>query len=111
VLTGDMGLPSKTLSPNGTIINSSGSAYNDVFVFRAGEAQGDLVTDFYGAGRTVGDSLEFAGYGAGTITQLGASDSYTITADAAHGGITETFRLAGVFNLDTHVGSNDFLFV
>jgi hypothetical protein len=112
ILTGD-GTASLTSpkTPNITIIATSGSAYNDVFVFHAGEAQGDLVTDFYGAGRYAGDRLEFDGYGAGTIAQVGSTDSYAITADAAHGGITETIRLAGVFDLDTHVGSNDFLFV
>jgi Ca2+-binding RTX toxin-like protein len=92
---------------------TDGSVANDVFVFHLGEANGDVVTDFYGAGKTLGDQLEFHGYGAGTIARVGSSDFYAITPDAAHGGpaMAETIELRGVFNLDTHTGSNDFLFL
>jgi hypothetical protein len=82
-------------------------------VFHLGEANGDTVTDFYGAGIVGGDHLELAGYGAGTIAQVNSSDFYVITPDAAHGGaaMAETIHLTGVFNLNTHPGSDDFLFV
>ena len=41
-----------------------GGAGNDIFVFRPGEANGDLVTDFVGNGPAPGDALQFVGYGA-----------------------------------------------
>jgi len=69
----------------------------DTFVFTAGEAEGDSVSDF--AGGESGDVLVFHGYGNGTITRIGTSDSYQIKADAAHGGVVETIRLEGVTNL------------
>src|SRR5690606_36491655 len=52
-----------------------------------------------GAGVAGGDVLVFTGYGNGTITRIGATDTYLITADAAHGSGSETIRLAGVTNL------------
>ncbi|KQP63982.1 hypothetical protein ASF41_22150 [Methylobacterium sp. Leaf111] len=90
----------------------TGGGGNDTFVFRLGETQGDKVTDFTGAGATIGDHLEFRGFGAGaTFTHAANSDLYTITADAAHGSVSETFQLVGVTNLDllTGAGHNDVL--
>ncbi|KQP75794.1 hypothetical protein ASF60_23195 [Methylobacterium sp. Leaf113] len=84
----------------------TGGAGNDTFVFRFGATVGDKVLDFTGAGVTVGDSLAFYGFGTGaTLAQVGTSDSYTIKADAAHGGMSETFQLVGVTNLDLLSGS------
>ncbi len=90
----------------------TGGAGNDLFVFHKGEARGDVVADFSGAGAAVGDRLAFYGYGAGAIQRIGASDSYSIIPDAAHGGVAgaETIRLVNVFNLNTAVGGNDFKF-
>ena len=92
----------------------TGGAGNDTFVFRFGEANGDAVLDFTGAGAAVGDVLKFVGYGAGTITHGATADSYVITPDAKHGGATaaETIQVAGVANLDLATGSghNDVLF-
>ncbi|WP_156653326.1 hypothetical protein [Methylobacterium sp. Leaf111] len=34
------------------------------------------------------------------------SDHYTITADAAHGSVSETFQLMDVINLDLLTGTN-----
>ena len=79
-------------------------------MFQRGETQGDKVLDFTGAGVDPGDHLEFRGFGAGaTVTQVGNSDFYTITAE--DGGASETFQLAGVFNLDlaTGMSHNDVL--
>ncbi|KQP76730.1 hypothetical protein ASF41_02920 [Methylobacterium sp. Leaf111] len=90
----------------------TGGLGDDTFVFRLGEAHGDKVTDFTGAGLASGDHLEFYGFGAGaTFTHAANSDLYTITADAAHGGASETFQLVGVTNLDllTGTGHNDVL--
>ncbi len=41
----------------------TGGAGNDTFVFNAGFANGATVTDFVGNGASVGDSLEFHGFG------------------------------------------------
>jgi len=77
----------------------TGDAGTDTFVFVAGEADGDTITDFAGAGAQGGDVLVFNGYGNGSITRIGTSNSYTIKADAAHGGVSETIRIVGVTNL------------
>jgi Ca2+-binding RTX toxin-like protein len=54
-----------------TLIGSTG---NDTFVFVAGEANGDVITDFNGNGVAAGDSLELSGYGAGaTFTNIDAT--------------------------------------
>jgi Ca2+-binding RTX toxin-like protein len=52
----------------------TGNAGNDTFVFHMGEGNGDLVVDFAGNGAGLGDSLQFAGYGAGaTFTNVDAT--------------------------------------
>ncbi|KQP74752.1 hypothetical protein ASF41_17350 [Methylobacterium sp. Leaf111] len=85
----------------------TGGGGNDTFVFHAGETQGDQVVDFTGAGAAVGDALAFYGFGSGAkLSQIGTTDSYTITADAAHGGASETFQLVGVTNFDLLTGTN-----
>jgi len=81
-----------------------GGEGGDSFVFNFGEANGDTVVDFAAA---AGDVLDFFGYGAGaTLTQVGETDSWTITADEAHGSATETITLTNVFSLNTQ----DYLF-
>ncbi len=88
-----------------------GGSGMDTFVFHAGAAGGDSVYDFSSAGAAVGDMLMFDGFGAGTIAQVGATDHYILTADVAHGGLSEEIVLTGVTNLDLGMGSNDFMFV
>ncbi|WP_298951270.1 calcium-binding protein [uncultured Methylobacterium sp.] len=91
----------------------TGGAGNDTFVFRAGEAKGDVVTDFTGAGRAAGDQLKFVGYGKNaSLTQVGRSDFYTVHADPLLGGFSETIQIAGVTNLDviSGAGHNDVIF-
>jgi len=86
----------------------TGGAASDTFVFRRGEASGDRVTDFGGAGQVGGDQLRFTGYGAGAwLEHVGTSDTYVIHAGAAFGGVTETIRIDGVTNL----ASSDWVFV
>ncbi|MDF8335002.1 cadherin domain-containing protein [Novosphingobium cyanobacteriorum] len=86
----------------------TGGDGNDTFQMQRGEANGDVVTDFTGAGVAGGDVLYLVGYGAGaTITQVGATDSYVIKAGPAFGGVTETIRLVGVTNLT----SGDYVFI
>jgi hypothetical protein len=48
-------------------------------VFRKGEANGDVVLDYNGRGALAGDSIELAGYAAGTtFTQVGNSNVWRI---------------------------------
>jgi Ca2+-binding RTX toxin-like protein len=86
-----------------------GGSGNDVFVFMAGQANGDQVADFFGAGATAADVLRFEGYGAGTLAHVGGTDFYTITSQ--DGTITDTVRVTGIFNLNINPGSNDYLFM
>ena len=54
----------------------TGGAGNDVFVFTKGEANGDVITDFWGKGASEGDSIVLAGYAAGTtFTRVGPGSS------------------------------------
>jgi Ca2+-binding RTX toxin-like protein len=48
----------------------TGGAGNDIFVFRPGEANGDIVADFVGNGPAAGDALQFIGYGAATFENI-----------------------------------------
>lgn len=86
----------------------TGGAGNDTFVFQHGEAAGDTLTDFAGAGLPGGDVLRFVGYGTGAfLTQFGLSDQYVIHAGPEYNGATEAIVLVGVTNL--FIG--DFVFV
>lgn len=71
----------------------SGLGGNDTFVFRAGEAHGDVVYEFAGNGAGAGDSLQFVGYGAGaTFTQVTATEWIIASADAS---ISEVITFIG----------------
>jgi Ca2+-binding RTX toxin-like protein len=86
----------------------TGGSGVDTFVFQRGEANGDLVTDFAGAGVAGGDILHLSGFGTGAfIAQVGQSDSYVIYAGVEYAFAAETIRLAGVTALD----AGDFIFV
>jgi Ca2+-binding RTX toxin-like protein len=73
----------------------TGGAGLDRFDFVAGEANGDTVTDFDGAGVAAGDSLRFSGYGTvamgATFLQVNATDWQVTSWDAA---IVETIRFS-----------------
>jgi hypothetical protein len=54
----------------------TGGDNNDIFVLRKGEADGDVITDFWGKGTSAGDELLLVGYGAGTtFTRVGGGSS------------------------------------
>jgi hypothetical protein len=54
----------------------TGGDGNDTFVLRKGEANGDVITDFFGRGNADGDSIVLEGYGAGTtFTRVGGGSS------------------------------------
>jgi serralysin len=113
VLTGNAG--ANVLNGGAGVDTLTGGGGNDSFSFNFGEANGDVVMDFAGAGSTAGDRLDFYGYGTlatgATVQQVGTSDFYKITPDAAHGGAAaaETIEILNVFNLNTSAGTNDFL--
>ncbi|MGJ3627312.1 calcium-binding protein [Sphingomonas sp. MMS24-JH45] len=76
-------------------------------VFRAGEANGEWVTDFRGAGAAVGDRLQFAGFGDhASVTRVGSTDFYTVSGSLG----SATIQLMGVYNLDTSASTNDYFF-
>ncbi|MET4519975.1 Ca2+-binding RTX toxin-like protein, partial [Bradyrhizobium sp. I1.7.5] len=81
---------------------------NDSFVFRAGEAQGDVVVDFAGNGASAGDSIRFEGYGTAaqgaTFVQINATQWQVNSAD---GLIHEVVTFSNAAALHT----SDFLFV
>jgi Ca2+-binding RTX toxin-like protein len=83
---------------NRDVLVGAGGA--DTFVFKAGEAVGDVVTDF-----TSGqDHLKFVGYGAGTLTQI---DATHWQINSANGLTHDTITL----NNAPSIQPNDVLFV
>jgi serralysin len=117
ILAGDNAVPIREpidrLTQTKDTATPSGSLGADTFMFRFGEAEGDVVLDFVGAGKQLWDVLEFSGYGEGMITRIGNTDYYLVTPDEDHGGAAaaEKIRIAGVLDLNTQDGSNDFYFV
>ena len=82
----------------------TGGTGNDTFVFHAGQADGDMVVDFDGDGAGLRDSLSFVGFGAGSFTQVGATNQWQITsAIDAH---VETITFLNGASIDP----TDFLF-
>ncbi len=70
------GTGSDTLDGGAGADTMTGGDGNDVFVLRKGEANGDVITDFFGRGNADGDSIVLVGYGAGTtFTRVGGGGS------------------------------------
>jgi Ca2+-binding RTX toxin-like protein len=82
-----------------------GNGGDDIFVFDAGQGNGDIVVDFIGNGAAVGDLLQFVGYGGGaTFTNIDATRwEVNYNGGASHDVIT--FMNAAVIDV------NDFAFV
>lgn len=79
----------------------TGGAGNDVFVLKAGQANGDVISDFAGNGSAAGDSIRFDGYSAAaTLTNIGGNQWRIVD-----GSNVETFTINGSF------GSSDYSFV
>ena len=74
----------------------TGGAGNDVFRFTAGQAQGDVITDFAGNGSAAGDRMVFEGYGTAVqganFMHLGGGLWQITSADLM---VTETISLVG----------------
>jgi hypothetical protein len=81
-------------SNNTVALTEQGAAatIDSTFVFRAGQANGDIVVDFAGNGALAGDSLQFVGYGTGaTFTQNDATHwQVTYNGGSSHDIITFT---------------------
>jgi Ca2+-binding RTX toxin-like protein len=86
----------------------SGNGGNDTFVFGAGQANGDTISDFEGNGTAAGDFIQFTGFG---IAALGATftqvDATTWQIHSAIDGHNEFITLSNGATVDT----SDFLFV
>jgi serralysin len=68
----------------------TGGLGNDTFVFKRGEANGDVITDFNGNGRLLGDQIRFVDYGPGAfLTAPDPSHAVVHTADGAVADIIE----------------------
>jgi hypothetical protein len=84
-----------------------GGAGRDRFILRPGEAQGDRIEGFAGAGTWGGDWLVMEGFGAGAaLTHQGAGLWRVNYADAGI-AVAETFTLAGV----TRLGADDVIWL
>jgi Ca2+-binding RTX toxin-like protein len=87
----------------------SGLGGNDTFVFKAGEANGDVIYEFSGNGAAAGDVLKFEGYG--TLAQGATFHQRTATEwqiNSADGTISEIITLAAGAVIDT---TTDIMFV
>ena len=87
----------------------TGNAGDDLFVFRTGQANGDVVIDFAGNGDLTGDSLQFIGFGTAaqgaTFTQIGATNQWQI-----HSGLGGPDEII-TFLSGATIHSTDYLFV
>jgi Ca2+-binding RTX toxin-like protein len=85
-----------------------GAASHDTFVFRPGDANGDIVQDFNGNSAAEGDYIFFIGYGTiaegATLHQIDATHWEVTSAD---GTITDTITFNGAPGID----ASDFIFV
>jgi Ca2+-binding RTX toxin-like protein len=79
----------------------TGSKGNDVFVCKAGQLNGDWLTDFTGNGSQAGDSIQFVGFGDGAVLKNVSGDQWQIV-DGSH---VETFRVTGA------IAASDYSFV
>jgi Ca2+-binding RTX toxin-like protein len=79
----------------------AGGKGNDVFVCKAGQLNGDWITDFTGNGSQAGDSIQFVGFSTNAVLQHVSGDTWRIV-DGSH---IETFRVTGA------IATSDYSFV
>ena len=79
-----------------------GDAGNDTFVFRAHEANGDVLADFAGNGKRAGDSIDFFDYGAGTVQQIDATHWQVNSADGQTHDVLTLLNGATLHPTDFH---------
>jgi serralysin len=73
--------------------NYVGGPGSDTFIFHAGEASGDSIEDFEGAGVSGGDTIQLIGYGAGATFTKTDPDTWVVTS--ADGKISDTITIKG----------------
>lgn len=78
----------------------TGGAGNDVFIIRAGEGNGEVITDFTGNGSAAGDAIRFEGYGSGATLTNVSGNQWRVTGN----GFSETLTITGA------VASSDITF-
>ena len=86
-----------TLCGGAGIDKLTGGNGNDLFVVRAGEANGDTIADFNGNGSLLGDSIQFQGYGQGAYATVGSG---TLTIQYSGGLETISLSTAGLHASD-----------
>jgi Ca2+-binding RTX toxin-like protein len=94
---------SDTINGAGGADTLSGGKGHDLFVFHAGEADGDLILDFHNKGRS-SDQLEFSGFGQGTFTQIDTTHWAIGYENNSHA--PEVIEILGA-----SVGLNDYHFI
>ncbi len=77
----------------------TGGAGRDRFILRPGEAQGDRIEAFSGAGAWGGDWLVMEGFGAGAVLTHQGGGLWRVSYSDGSGPGAETFTLAGVTRL------------
>jgi VCBS repeat-containing protein len=104
-LTG--GLGNDIMEGGGGADTMTGGGGDDVYVMRKGDVQGDTITDYFGSGNAVGDSIVLVGYADGTTwTRVGNGSSTTYTINDH--GFVETFTIVAtgqVHSSDVTFGS------
>jgi Ca2+-binding RTX toxin-like protein len=83
----------------------TGNGGNDTFLFHAGEANGDFLTDFAGNGAAAGDSLLFIGYGSGAT--FSAVDATHWQVNYGGGASHDLITFAGAASLH----ASDYAFI
>ncbi len=92
----------------GSADSSTGNGGNDTFVLGAGQAHGDIVTDFDGNGAGAGDSFLFRGFG--TAAQGATFTALNATQWQIHSGLDGHNEIITLSNAAA-VHASDFVFV
>jgi Ca2+-binding RTX toxin-like protein len=105
-ITGNGGV--NVLNGLGGVDTLTGGASGDTFVFAAGQANGDSITDFSGNGAAAGDALLFQGFG--TAAQGATLTQFDATHWQIHSGLDGHNELITLAN-GAGVHASDFYFV
>jgi serralysin len=105
-ITGNGGV--NVLNGLGGADSLTGGGSGDTFVFAAGQAHGDSITDFIGNGAAAGDALRFMGFG--TAAQGATLTQFNATQWLIHSGLDGHNEFITLAN-GAGVHSSDFFFV
>jgi len=86
----------------------TGNGGNDTFVFAAGQANGDAISDFGGNGAATGDSLRFTGFG--TAAQGATFAQTSATEWRIHSGLDGHNEVITLQN-GASVDASDYIFI